>query len=260
MDAAAGPGVLLRLRDVTLRFGGVVALSDVDLDVREGDICGLVGPNGAGKTSLFNCISGYYRPSSGSIELDGVDVLSRPPHAMVDLGIARTFQHPTLQADRSVLDNVLLGGHRRLSGGLLGYLAGLPSTRRQERELATDARELLELVGVTEPSSTTAGDLPFGSQKRIELARALLSGPRLLLLDEPASGLTHSEVDDLSALIRRIRDERGVTVVVVEHHMGLISAVTDHVVALVTGAKVAEGTASHIQNDPAVVAAYLGAA
>ena len=251
---------LLRVRQLTLGFGGVTALSEVDLDVVTGDICGLVGPNGAGKTSLFNCISGYYRPSAGSIEVAGTNVLEAAPRSMVKLGIARTFQQPTLQPDRTLLDNVLLGGHSKLSGNALSYLLALPKTRREERALSARAGELLAYLGVKHPAQTPAGDLPYGSQKLLEMARALLSEPRLLLLDEPASGLAHSEVDQLGEVIKMIRTDLDVTVVVVEHHMGLISAITDHVVALVTGKKVAEGTAREVQNDPVVISAYLGAA
>lgn len=260
LEARATRQNLLEVRQLTLRFGGVTALSGVDLDVVTGDICGLLGPNGAGKTSLFNCISGYYRPSSGSIHVAGTNVLEAAPHNMVNLGIARTFQHPTLQPDRTLLDNVLLGGHSTLSGNVLSYLFALPKTGREERALSARARELLDYLGVTDRVQTPAGDLPYGSQKRLEMARALLSEPKLMLLDEPASGLTHSEVDELGALIKKIRTDLGVTVVVVEHHMGLISAITDHVVALVTGEKVAEGTAREVQSDPVVISAYLGAA
>lgn len=260
MEAQPTRQSLLQVRDLTLRFGGVTALSEVDLDVTTGDICGLVGPNGAGKTSLFNCVSGYYRPSAGRIDLAGTNVLEAAPHTMVTLGIARTFQHPTLQPDRTLLDNVLLGGHSTLSGNVLSYLLALPSTGREERALSARARDLLDYLGITDRVQTPAGDLPYGSQKRLELARALLSEPKLLLLDEPASGLTHSEVDELGELIKKIRTDLGMTVIVVEHHMGLISAITDHVVALVTGKKVAEGTAREVQNDPVVISAYLGAA
>ncbi|GII29160.1 ABC transporter ATP-binding protein [Planotetraspora mira] len=255
-----GTQALVEVRDLTLRFGGVTALADVAFDVGERQICGLVGPNGAGKSSLFNCVNGYYRPSGGSIRVGGVDVLSVPAHRTVRLGIARTFQHPTLQPDRTVLDNVLLGGHSTLSGTVLSAMLALPGERRRERELVTRARELLGSLGLAGAERTSAGDLPYGSQKRVEIARALLSGPRLLLLDEPASGLTHSEVGEVGELITRIRADHGLTVIVVEHHMGLISAVTDHVVALVSGRKVAEGTAQAVQSDPVVVSAYLGAA
>lgn len=260
VDSPATRQNLLHVRQLTLAFGGVTALSAVDLDVVTGDICGLVGPNGAGKTSLFNCISGYYHPSAGTIEVAGSNVLEAAPRKRVHLGIARTFQQPTLQQDRTVLDNVLLGGHSKLSGNALSYLLALPKTRREERALSSRAGELLAYLGIKHPARTPAGDLPYGSQKLLEMARALLSEPRLLLLDEPASGLTHSEVDQLGEVIKMIRNDLNVTVVVVEHHMGLISAITDHVVALVTGKKVAEGTAREVQNDPVVISAYLGAA
>ncbi|GII58699.1 ABC transporter ATP-binding protein [Planotetraspora thailandica] len=255
-----GMQAFVEVRDLTLRFSGVTALEDVGFDVGGGQICGLVGPNGAGKSSLFNCVSGYYRPSAGSIRVAGQDVLGVPAHRKVRLGIARTFQHPALQPERTVLDNVLLGGHSTLPGSVLSAMLALPGGRRRERALAAEARELLALLGLAGVERTPAGDLPYGSQKRVEIARALLSRPRLLLLDEPASGLTHAEVGELGELITRIRADHDLTVIVVEHHMGLISAVTDHVVALVGGRKVAEGTAQAVQSDPVVVSAYLGVA
>lgn len=251
---------LLEVRGLTLRFGGVTALDTVDLDVTPGDICGLVGPNGAGKTSLFNCISGYYTPDHGSIRLDGDELLGEAPSRLVGRGVARTFQHPNLQEGRSLLDNVLLGAHSQMRRGFTSCLFSLRGARREEHAMAERARELTARVHITEPLDTPAGDLPYGTQKRVEVARALMARPRLLLLDEPASGLTHSEVDELGRLISEIRDELGVTVVVVEHHMGLISSITDHVVALVTGRKVAEGPAHLVQSDPVVISAYLGAA
>ncbi len=251
---------LLEVRGVTLRFGGVTALDTVDLDVTAGDICGLVGPNGAGKTSLFNCISGYYTPDEGSVRLDGRELLGEAPSSLVGRGVARTFQHPNLQEGRSLLDNVLLGAHSQMRHGFASCLFSLRGARREEHAMAKRASELAERLHITEPLETPAGDLPYGTQKRVEVARALMGGPRLLLLDEPASGLTHSEVDELGRLISEIRDELGVTVVVVEHHMGLISSITDHVVALVTGRKVAEGPAHVVQSDPVVISAYLGAA
>ena len=251
---------LLDVRDVTLRFGGVTALEHVDLAVGTGDICGLVGPNGAGKTSLFNCVSGYYRPTEGSIRLDGHDLLSEAPSALVRRGVARTFQHPNLQESRSLLDNILLGGHSRMRQGFASCLFSLPAGRREERVMSERAVELAARLRITDPLTTPAGDLPYGTQKRVEVARALMAGPRLLLLDEPASGLTHSEVDELGRLIGEIRDQLGVTIVIVEHHMGLIASITDHVVALVSGRKVAEGPAASVQSDPVVIAAYLGAA
>jgi branched-chain amino acid transport system ATP-binding protein len=236
------------------------ALDGVDLAVATGEICGLVGPNGAGKTSLFNCVSGLYRPSAGTVRLDGVDALRAPPHRLAALGVARTFQHPVLQPDATVLANVLLGGHARLAPRLAGYAVRWPGVRRAERELAEEARQTLGWLGIEGLAGQPAGVLPYGAMKRVELARALLAHPRLLLLDELASGLVHEEVDALGEVIRRLRAERGISVLLVEHHMGLVAAICDKVVVLVQGRKVAEGSAAEIQRDPVVVEAYLGSA
>ena len=252
-------GPVLDVRGVTLTFGGVHALEAVDLSVDDQVICGLVGPNGAGKTSLFNCISGYYRPTAGSIHVLGVDALAAAPHKLAALGVARTFQHPVLQAEDSVLDNVLVGGHTRLRGNPLAYALSLPTVRREERRVRERALELLSYMSLTDVAHLEAAELAYGTLKRVELARALLSEPRLLLLDEPAAGLTHEEVHELGALIARVRSDFTLAVLIVEHHMGLISAITDKVVALVEGRKVAEGTAAQVQSDPVVVQAYLGA-
>jgi branched-chain amino acid transport system ATP-binding protein len=254
------PPVPLEVRGLRLQFGGLRALDDVDLTVAAGEICGLVGPNGAGKTSLFNCVSGLYRPSAGTILVDGVDALGTPPYRLSALGVARTFQHPVLQPDATVLANVLLGGHVRLSPRLLGYAVRWPGVRRAERALADEAVELLAWLGIDGLAGQPAGGLPYGAMKRVELARALLSRPRLLLLDEPASGLVHEEVYALGEVIRRLRDERGISVLLVEHHMGLVAAVCGKVVVLVQGRKVAEGTAAEIQRHPVVIEAYLGSA
>jgi branched-chain amino acid transport system ATP-binding protein len=250
---------LLRVEGLSLTFGGVRALSDVDLAVTEGAICGLVGPNGAGKTSLFNCICGYYTPSAGRILVRGNDITRRPPSSRAAHGIARTFQHPVLQRDRSVLDNVVVGGHSTQRGGPLRHALRL-GVGASEREVTARAAALLDHLGIAHLADVRAGELSYGGQKRVELARALMSRPSVLLLDELASGLTHEEVMELGRQIRTVRDDLGVSVVLVEHHMGMIGAVTDHVVALVQGRVIAEGTAAEVQRHPVVVEAYLGAA
>jgi branched-chain amino acid transport system ATP-binding protein len=252
--------VLLDVRGLSLTFGGLRALDGVDLTVAAGEICGLVGPNGAGKTSLFNCVSGLYRPTAGTVLVDGTDALRTAPHRLAGLGLARTFQHPVLQPDATVLANVLLGGHNRLPARLAGYPVRWPSARRAERELAAEARETLDWLGIAERVGEPAGALPYGVMKRVELARALLAHPRLLLLDELASGLVHEEVHALGEVIRRLRSEREISVLLVEHHMGLVASICDKVVVLVQGRKVAEGSAAEIQRDPVVVEAYLGSA
>ncbi|OMH34412.1 ABC transporter ATP-binding protein [Tersicoccus sp. Bi-70] len=248
----------LSLDDVSLQFGGVKVLSGVSFDVEPGVILGLVGPNGAGKTSLFNCISGHYRPSGGSITIDGTEVVGSPPSRLARLGLSRTFQHPALRLNATVLDNVLLGGHTRLPGGPVWWALGLPSTARAERDIREEALTMLDGAGLGWAAHLPADELSHGLHKGIELWRALLSRPSLLLLDEPAAGLSHGEVDQLITSVRRIRDEQDITVVIVEHHMGLISALTDRVVVLDHGSKLMEGTAAQAQADPRVIEAYLG--
>jgi branched-chain amino acid transport system ATP-binding protein len=248
----------LKLKDVSLRFGGIKVLEDVSFDVEPGAIFGLVGPNGAGKTSLFNCISGHYKPSSGSILIDETEVIGSRPSALAHHGLARTFQHPALQLNATVLQNVLLGAHTRLPGGPVEWSLRLPRTTRAERDLRAEARDLLERNGLGWAADVHADELSHGLHKGVELCRALLSKPRLLLLDEPAAGLPHSEVEVFIATIKRLRDEEDITIVIVEHHMGLIAALTDRVVVLDHGRKLMEGTAAQAQSDPRVIEAYIG--
>ncbi|HWM15702.1 MAG TPA: ABC transporter ATP-binding protein [Microbacterium sp.] len=248
----------LKLKDVSLRFGGIKVLEDVSFDVEPGAIFGLVGPNGAGKTSLFNCISGHYKPSSGSILIDETEVIGSRPSALAHHGLARTFQHPALQLNATVLQNVLLGAHTRLPGGPVEWSLRLPRTTRAERDLRAEARDLLERNGLGWAADVHADELSHGLHKGVELCRALLSKPRLLLLDELAAGLPHSEVEVFIATIKRLRDEEDITIVIVEHHMGLIAALTDRVVVLDHGRKLMEGTAAEAQSDPRVIEAYIG--
>ena len=243
----------LSLHDVNLRFGGIAVLHDVSFDVEPGAIFGLVGPNGAGKTSLFNCISGHYRPSSGSITIDGDEVIGLAPSRLARRGLARTFQHPALQLKATVLENVLLGGHTRLPGGPLSWAVRLPATGKAEKSLRIEARELLERSGLGWAADLPADELSHGLHKGIELCRALLLRPSLLLLDEPAAGLSHAEVEQFIDTVRRLRAEDDMTVVIVEHHMGLISALTDRVVVLDHGRTLMEGTAAQAQSDPRVI-------
>ncbi len=249
---------LLSVKDITVRFGGIVALDSVSFDVPRNKVCGLIGPNGAGKTTLFNCLSRLYQYQAGDLIFDGESITQTPVHAMSKIGIGRTFQNLAMFRTMTVRQNVMVGAHARSEGGFISNMLRTPAARIEESQMTADADSLLLYLKLAEYADRAVGDLPFGIQKRVEFARALASKPKMLLLDEPAAGLNHSELSDLADFIRTVRDEMGITVLLVEHHMNLVMEVSDWIVVLNFGKKIAEGTPDEIQRNPEVIRAYLG--